>query len=155
MTEQPVRVLVADDSEDDRLLLIRNLRTLPGFKVTGVTTNGVETIAWLNATPPYCNRGLYPYPELLLLDYKMPGYSGLDVLQWLHEQPRRPAVVLWSHTLNLIDQTKALELGAGLICSKPIRRSDLITILARVLPRGFTSAIASISPHARHTLKSS
>ena len=155
MTEPPLRVLVADDSEDDRILLTRNLRTLPGFEVSGTTTDGVETIAWLNATPPYCNRKLYPYPELLLLDYQMPGYSGMDVLQWLYNQPRHTAVILWSHTLNLIDEPKALALGAALICAKPNRRSDLISILSRVFPRAFAPAIGVAFPQPRYTLKSS
>jgi CheY-like chemotaxis protein len=146
MTEKLVRVLVADDSEDDRILLACNLRSVPGFELTGTTVNGVETIAWLDGNPPYCNREKYPYPELLLLDYQMPGYSGLDVMQWIHDQPQQPRVVLWSHSVNLIDQPKAYKLGAAMICGKPGGRSDLSAILGRALPRALSV------PEPAHTL---
>ena len=137
MTVQPVRVLIADDSEDDRVIFAGELQTFPGFQLVGITPDGVETIAWLNATPPYSNRDKYPFPDLLLLDFQMPGYSGLEVLEWLHNQhpPRCPMVVLWSDSPDLIDQRKARHFGAHAVCAKPGTHSDFRTILARVSPQ--------------------
>ena len=135
MNQNTIRVLIADDSDDDRTLLARAIRALPGFKLCGMTVNGVEAVAWLNGTPPYSNRERYPFPDLLLLDYQMPGYSGLEVLQWVHEQVRRPAVVLWSDSPRLIDQTKAHRFGAKVVCAKPRGSSDLREILSRIFPR--------------------
>jgi len=131
MAQRILRVLVADDSEDDRLLLAHYLRRLSGFELSGITLNGVETIAWLSGMPPYGNRKLYPFPDLLLLDNEMPGYSGMDVIRWLYDRPRHPVIVLWSDTPELINHAKAHELGAAVVCAKPTRRSDLGSILAR------------------------
>jgi len=134
MTQKNVRVLIADDSEDDRMLLSLHLKSLSGFELAGTTLNGVETIAWLNGTPPYSNREKFPYPQLLLLDYQMPGYSGLEVVQWVHDQQRHPAIILWSDALDLIDERKAREWGAAVICEKPSNRVEFIAILSRLFP---------------------
>ena len=134
MPQKTVRVLVADDSEDDRLLLARHLRMLPGFELCGCTVNGVETIAWLNATAPYSNRQKYPFPDLLLLDFQMPGYSGIEVLEWLHGQWQHPATILWSDAIDQIDEATAFELGATMVCGKPCGRAELTAILAQLFP---------------------
>lgn len=156
MMQQTVRVLIADDSEDDRLLLAYYLRRLPGFDLSGITTNGLETIAWLSGAPPYCNRDVYPFPDLLLLDNEMPGYSGTDIIEWLRDQPRRPAIVLWSDSPELIDRPKASQLGATLICEKPVCRSELNSILARLfhslpIPSAPSGAVTAGTPEFRGT----
>jgi CheY-like chemotaxis protein len=140
MNKTTVRVLLADDSDDDRLLLAMKLKKFPTFHLAGTTHDGVDTVAWLNATPPYNNRQKYPFPNLLLLDYQMPGYSGLDVLNWLHEQQHRPRVILWSHAPNLINHAKAYQLGAAIVCAKPENPSQLSSILTRVFPNSLLSS---------------
>ena len=152
MTNKPVRVLVADDSADDCVIISLELRTQPNFELAGITHDGIETIAWLNATPPYSNREKYPFPDLLLLDYQMPGCSGLDVLQWLHHQQRRPAVILWSNAVELIDQAKAYHSGAAVVCAKPDSPSQLTLILARVFPESavWPTHSKSIPAHLRN-----
>ena len=140
MTDKMLRVLLADDSEDDRILLAKALQTVPGFELIGLTINGADTIAWINATLPYCDHKAYPLPDLLLLDYQMPGYSGLDVLECLREHRRRPTIILWSHAAELISSSKAYALGATLVCEKPDNPSALAAILARIYPHHFIAA---------------
>lgn len=154
MPSKTVRVLVADDSEDDRLLLSRHLRMLPGFELCGTTVNGVETIAWLNASPPYSNRQKYPFPDLLLLDYQMPGFSGIEVLEWLHSQWRQPAVILWSDAVDQIDEPTAFQLGATMVCAKPCGRAELTALLAQLFPALLPPAPVSNprSPQRRKSL---
>jgi two-component system, response regulator len=155
MNKNALRVLLADDSEDDRTLLTRTLRAFPGLELTGVTMNGVDTIAWLSAAPPFCDRKEHPYPDLLMLDYQMPGCSGLEVIEWLHTQPRHPCVVLWSHTPELIDRPRAYELGAALVCAKPNGPAALNTILGRVFAaRQWTHFSQSETVHTHEALHS-
>ncbi|HKQ39190.1 MAG TPA: response regulator [Verrucomicrobiae bacterium] len=144
MTINPLHVLLADDSADDRILLSRQLRTIPGLELTGLASDGPETIAWLAAAPPFADRARYPFPDLLLLDYQMPGCSGLDVLHWLADQPRRPASILWSHSPALIDSRLARRLGATLVCAKPFSRSELTSIIAGL------RAVSTVGPSSNY-----
>ena len=152
MTNKPVRVLLADDSEDDCVIISLELRMQPNFELAGTTHDGVETIAWLNATPPYSNRKKFPFPDLLLLDYQMPGCSGLDVLDWLQHQQRQPAVILWSNAVELIDEPKAYYTGADLVCAKPDSPSQLTSILARLFPQSafWHTRPKPLPAHPRH-----
>jgi PAS domain S-box-containing protein len=57
----------------------------------------------------------YPMPRLILLDLKLPLKSGLEVLQWIREQPlvKRIPVIVFSSSLDRSDVNGAYDLGAN------------------------------------------
>jgi len=144
----PLLTLIADDSDDDRLLFSRAVGSLPGFRVVGVTVNGMETTMYLRGFAAYRNRSTYPLPHLLLLDYEMPAYNGLEVLALMRKLPRRPTVILWSNTVEQIDQDRAYELGAALVCAKPTLSEDIRNTLKTAEKHHMLSVLAS-SPIAQ------
>jgi CheY-like chemotaxis protein len=150
MNKQIMPVLLADDSDDDRLLFAIELKKFPALQLAGTTHDGFDTIAWLNATPPFNNRHTYPFPALLMLDYQMPGCSGLDVLDWLHQQKHQLQVILWSHAPDLIDRARAYQLGAAIVCRKPDSRSQMSAILTHVFPNSIFSPapVQGVIPNA-------
>ena len=133
MTKHSINILIADDSEDDRIIFQLALHRSREFEVCGVAVDGIDTINYLNAVPPYSDRGVYPYPDLFLLDYQMPGCTGLEVLGWLQYQPRRPKVVLWSHSLELIDDACAYDVGTNVVCAKPDASREITATVFRAL----------------------
>jgi len=133
MTEHSIKILIADDCEDDRVILQLALHRSGEFEVCGVAVDGIDTINYLNAVPPYSDRGVYPYPDLLLLDYQMPGCNGLEVLVWLQHQPRRPKVVLCSHSPELIGDACAYDLGANIVCAEAHASRDITATIFRAL----------------------
>ena len=90
MLEQAQWILMADDSEEDRLILKLAIRGREDLAMAGMTVNGNDTINYLQGVAAYTNRMQHPYPDLLLLDFQMPRGNGLAVLEWLQKQPRRP-----------------------------------------------------------------
>jgi DNA-binding response OmpR family regulator len=100
--------------------------------LVGVTMDGLQTKMYLKGIPPYDNRIVYPFPEILLLDFQMPGYTGLEVLASMRGMSRRPKTILWSDALDLINQARAYELGATLVCQKPTLPSEVRNILMTV-----------------------
>ena len=128
----PLLTLIADDSEDDRFLFSRAVRSTPGFTLSGVTRDGVETIAYLRGYAPYDNRTKYPYPDVLLLDYRMPWYTGIDVLASLCGHTPHPKVVLWSNCVEEVNKQLALRLGAEMVCTKPVLLEELRPILRKM-----------------------
>ena len=69
------RILIVDDVEDNRAILHRHLQRA-GF-ATQQCVDGIEAIALVKSEGP---------PDLVLLDWMMPGLSGLETLQALREQ---------------------------------------------------------------------
>ena len=74
-----MRVLVAEDDRGLREALSRGLRE-SGYTVDAVP-DGQAALEYL--------RG-YDY-EVVVLDWRMPGVSGLDVLRWMRRGLPRPA----------------------------------------------------------------
>ena len=140
-------VLVADDSDDDFLLLQRAFR-LAKFRHELVRVrNGDAAITYLKGDSPFDDRQRWPFPDLVLLDEKMPDGSGFDVLRFLrehqmeHPQLRVPAVLL-SGSAAPRDVYQALELGAAEYISKPSGMSELVVMVQTIHHRWLASGSA-------------
>jgi CheY-like chemotaxis protein len=128
----PIRTLVADDSPDECLLLNAELRFVDSVRLIGFVHDGVEAIYYLRGVEQFKDRELFPYPDLLLLDFSMPRCNGMQVLEFLRRQFHRPRVVLWSNTLERVSVPMALHLGADLVCKKPANKRELMEIIHRL-----------------------
>jgi CheY-like chemotaxis protein len=91
-------------------------------------TDGAEVIDYLKGEGAYHDRQQHPLPRLLLLDIKMPQKSGMEVLQWLHAQPRfkdLPTVILTSSGASS-DVHEAARLGVKGYLIKPVDVTEWI-----------------------------
>ena len=86
-----------------------------------VVNDGEETSAYLDGQGKFANRYEYPLPELLLLDLKMPGKNGFEVLEWIRQQPglKRLRIVVLTTWDSPQDVNRAYELGANAFMVKP------------------------------------
>ncbi len=130
-------VLVAEDDENDVLLLrLAFKRAGLGHSIVSVP-NGKEAVSYLAGDLPYADRTRHPLPQLVLLDLKMPVMHGFDVLAWLRTQPdlrHRPVVVLSSSGLQS-DMDKARRLGAADYRVKPASLEQLIDLVRELAER--------------------
>jgi putative two-component system response regulator len=117
----PSRILVVDDQEANALLL-QEILARAGY-------TAVETMSDPLAVVARCTE---LSPDLLLLDWHMPGRNGPDILEeiaFLTEEPNwMPVLVL---TADIAPDTKrrALSLGARDFLTKPI---DVAEVVLRV-----------------------
>jgi CheY-like chemotaxis protein len=119
-------VLVAEDREDDVLMLKRAFKQL-GFGIpVQYVSNGDETIAYLAGSGRFANRDEYPLPDLLLLDLKMPRRSGFEVLQWIQKQPTlsKLRVVVLTTSSDIYEVNRAYQLGAASFLTKPLHFNE-------------------------------
>jgi CheY-like chemotaxis protein len=121
MPERSV-ILLAEDSQDD-VLLIKRAFVRGGVQNTlYVVPNGEETIWYLKGEGKFANRAEYPLPDLLLLDLKMPIVDGFGVLRWVRQQPNLAGlrILVLTSSDSLRDVNLAYKLGANSFLVKPL-----------------------------------
>jgi CheY-like chemotaxis protein len=123
-------VLVADDSEDDRFFIERALRYSTRLRLVGAVADGAEAIKYLDGQGVYADRQLWPFPDLFLLDLKMPLKTGFEVLEWLQMRdfPQFKVVVLTNSTLEN-DIARVRGLGVEAFHTKSAKFTELLEVV--------------------------
>jgi len=101
MPAKPLRVLVVDDQDSFRMSLEIALTMSDKHEVT-MSDSGEDAIGKLKADQF----------DVVLLDYKMPGLSGLDVLAWMHENRVDSPVIMLTAAGSEEVAVEAMKLGA-------------------------------------------
>jgi CheY-like chemotaxis protein len=127
MPDQSV-ILLAEDREDDILLIRKSFARAYITNPLHVVRDGEELIAYLEGEGKYANRDEYPLPDLLLLDLKMPRKDGFEVLAWIRKHPtlRSLPVVVLTSSENMRDVNNAYQLGANSFLVKPMDFENFI-----------------------------
>ncbi len=115
-------ILLVDDRDDDLMVIKRAFTKARILNPLHTVTSGEEAIAYLCGEGKYSNRAEYPLPELILLDLKMPGLSGFDVLRWVRQHPtlKTIRIVVLTASDHMKDVNLAYELGANSFLVKPV-----------------------------------
>ncbi len=126
--------MLAEDDENDVLLIRRAFARGGLANPLCVVRDGDEAICYLSGTGKYTNREEFPFPDLLLLDLKMPGADGLAVLQWVRQRysSHHLRIVVLTASENLRDVSSAYRLGADSFLVKPFEFEDAVE-LARLV----------------------
>ncbi len=128
------RVWVVDDDRSVRFVLAAALREA-GFAVTAFAAAG-EALEALGREAP---------PALVVTDVRMPGDSGLQLLDKLKAaHPALPVVVMSAHT-DVASTAGAFRGGAHEFLSKPFDLDDAVAVVRRALPRVPVQAAAPAS----------
>ncbi|MDB6020842.1 MAG: putative response regulator, CheY [Pedosphaera sp.] len=126
MTKERYSVLLVDDSEDDRLFMGLAIQATSRLKVVGEVGDGEAAIDYLDGQNRFQDRDQHPFPDVVLLDLKMPRKNGHEVLQWLQTRPFGGlfvAVVSGSFLPEDIARSKAL--GADAYFKKGALKEEL------------------------------
>jgi DNA-binding response OmpR family regulator len=115
-------VLIADDDTTCRDSIARVLEH-EGYRVEGVG----DVDSALAAIHSRCF-------DLIVCDYRMPGKTGIGLLEQLRCEHSSIPVLMVSACADPATEARALELGAELI-RKPIRRKQLVEGAARLVER--------------------
>src|SRR6185437_11370161 len=74
--------------------------------------------------------------DLVILDWQLPGMTGLEVLHWIRgNQGREPAVMFLTSRVLEVDIVHALEAGADEYVVKPFRTVELVARVGALLRR--------------------
>jgi CheY-like chemotaxis protein len=111
------KILLADDDAEDRTILGDAMSELSQDDVLRFAVNGEEALEIVEEAH---NRGHQPC--IIVLDLNMPRLNGSQTLAALKKDPRFSdiPVIIFSTSINPIEQEKCLLLGAQAYLVKPV-----------------------------------
>ena len=118
-----MRILVAEDDPGLRSVLERGLRE-NGYAVDAVA-DGEQALAYLRA---------YEY-SAVVLDWRMPGVSGIDVLRHARARHLATPVLMLTARDTTADRVTGLDTGADDYLVKPFQFAELLARLRALLRR--------------------
>jgi CheY-like chemotaxis protein len=128
------RILIVEDNGDDVALIRRAFKHCQIVNPLSVVSDGDAAVAYLSGTGPYADRAEHPLPALVMLDLKLPRRSGLEVLEWMKQQPllKRTPVVILTSSKEHKDVNRAYDLGANSYLMKPVEFDELRAMVERL-----------------------
>lgn len=125
------RILLVDDSANDVEIALVAFAERGLGGVIDVARSGHEALDRLTGRVTGADGEPVPPPALVLLDLKMPGVSGFDVLREIKATPglgRLPVVVLTS-SREEGDRALAYDAGANSYLVKPVSFEEMLGIV--------------------------
>ena len=123
MSGEEIRVLVVDDEEAVRNLLRRTLEDI-GYDVLTVS-NGEEALFRMNQQEF----------EVVFLDIKMPGMSGIEVLGKITTDWPDTCVIMATGVPDVPTTVECMQMGAYDYITKPFDRDDLVYKMQRAIEK--------------------
>ena len=122
------RILLAEDSEPNRRLLVRILER--GGAQVDYAENGLVALNMAR-----CARDAGREYDLLITDMQMPVMDGYTLTRQLRDsQATLPIVALTAHAMA-DERQKCLAAGCDECATKPIDRTELLALCSRMMPR--------------------
>ena len=119
---EQIRVLVVDDELFVGELLKEYLAII-GYEVAAVS-NGRDALSFIQQSPPH----------IVILDIRMPGMGGMEVLKSIKEKHSNINVIMLSAYGDPETVNEALRLGADHYLQKPMNLKHLVETLKSLKP---------------------
>jgi DNA-binding NtrC family response regulator len=116
------RILAVDDEPHMLKLMERIITEKTAFQIT-TTSNSLEV-------PEILEKNEF---DLIIMDLKMPGMDGLDLLRYVKEKERFEEVVIITAFGSLETAIEALSLGVFDYITKPFKKEQIIFTINRAM----------------------
>jgi DNA-binding response OmpR family regulator len=117
-------ILIVDDEADIRDILRIRLANHPGFRILEAA-NGSDALELTRQQRP----------DLIILDWLMPGFSGMEVLKALRESPELTTipVIMMTVKSELSAQAQGQAMGVVAYLTKPFDAARLMETVQKAL----------------------
>lgn len=116
-----------------RILLVEDDPKVSGFLAQGLSEEGHDIAVEADGRQAL-DRALAEPWDILLLDYMLPGLSGVDLARELRDQGRVFPILMLSARDSDQDRRRCLEAGVTDFLPKPFRFDELLERLGRLSP---------------------
>lgn len=130
----PALILLVEDNRMDVELTLDAFREARLANAIHVVTSGQEALNYLFGIGKFADRQTYPLPSLVLLDLKMPGIDGFEVLRKLKSEPglKRLPVIILTSSKEEGDLALGYDLGANSYLVKPVSFEGFLDVVKQV-----------------------
>lgn len=131
---QSACILLVDDNRMDVELALDAFREARLSGQLEVAGNGQQALDYLFGEGVHADRARYPLPVLILLDLKMPGIDGFDILRRLKHSPmlKRIPVVILTSSREEGDRALSYDIGANSYLVKPVSFSNFVEVVKQI-----------------------
>ncbi|NMF57684.1 response regulator [Pseudanabaena yagii] len=128
---QSVTILVAEDDEDDRMLMQDALEENRLANDLHFVCDGEELMDYLRHRGQYSDPKVAPRPSLILLDLNMPRKDGREALKEIKSDPalRQIPVVVLTTSKAEEDILRTYDLGVSSFIAKPVIFESMVQII--------------------------
>ena len=133
MTCEPAHILLAEDDPADVELALSAMEAVASTRRIAVVHNGEDALDYLYRRRRWRGRGA-GQPALVLLDLKMPGIGGLEVLRSIKSDARMRCipVVVFTSSGERRDVALCYANGANAYVVKPVEFSSFTETLQAI-----------------------
>ena len=127
-------ILLVEDNPMDVELTLDAFRDARLANAIRVAPTGEDALDYLLGRGTYADRDAHPIPDLVLLDLKLPGMSGFDVLRQVKSTAglRRIPIVILTSSEDEGDRARGYDNGANSYLVKPVSFEGFLEVARRV-----------------------
>lgn len=131
-TKEPITILLAEDDEDDYLLITYALKKARLTNKMYWVKDGEELMDYLYHRGEYSNPQNSPRPGIILLDLNMPRKDGREALEEIKSDTslrKIPVVILTTSEVEE-DILRSYDIGVNSFITKPFEPGDFVETVA-------------------------
>jgi len=123
MSVNNIKILLCDDNDNFRQLLVQYVHTLPGVEIVGEAVDGVDVIEKTESLNP----------DLVLMDLSMPNQSGLDATKTIKERWPEKSVIILTLYEDSVYKELADEFNADGFIAKSSIKAQLPSVIQDIV----------------------
>jgi len=127
-------ILLVEDNRMDVELTLDAFKEARLLNTIYVSPNGQDALNYLFGRGKYADRITYPMPNLVLLDLKLPGIDGFEVLRQVKSAPilKRLPVVILTSSKEEGDRALTYDIGANSYIVKPVSFDGFLGVIKQI-----------------------
>ena len=131
---KPASLLLVEDNPMDVELILDAFKEARLNNKIHTARNGKEALEFLFGEGKYADRNQYPLPDIVLLDLKMPGIDGHEVLRRIKstEKLKRLPVIILTSSRDEGDRAMSYDNGANSYLVKPVSFDEFLKVVKTI-----------------------
>jgi CheY-like chemotaxis protein len=128
------QILLIEDNRMDAELTLDAFHEAKLLNTIHIASNGQEALDYLFGRGQYADRNTFPLPNLILLDLKLPGIDGFEVLRQIKSTPilKRLPVVILTSSKEEGDRALSYDYGANSYLVKPVSFDGFMGVVRQI-----------------------